>query len=116
MKMAKKFLGLMMIAVIAVLAVACETQTCATAIECGLVGEWEAVDGNGTIEFTADGEFTSSVEFGNFKAGTTLYAKQIGAGYITISDEDGNVVVNQVRYYFDGDKLILGRTAYERKN
>lgn len=115
MKMAKKFLGLMMIAVIAVLAVACETQTCATAIECGLVGEWEAVDGNGTIEFTADGEFTSSVEFGNFKAGTTLYAKQTDAGYVTISDEDGTEV-DQVRYYFDGDKLIFGRTAYERKN
>lgn len=115
MKMAKKFLGLMMIAVIAVLAVACETQTCATAIECGLVGEWEAVDGNETIEFTADGEFTSSVEFVSFKAGTTLYAKQTDAGYVTISDEDGNVV-NQMRYYFDGDKLILNRTAYERKN
>lgn len=35
---------------------------------------------------------------------------------IAILKEDGNVVVNKVRYYFDGDKLILGRTAYERKN
>ena len=115
MKMAKRFLGLMMIAVIAVLAVACETQTCATAIECGLVGEWEAVDGNRTIEFTADGEFTSSVEFFGFEADTTLYAKQTQAGYVTISDEDGNVV-NQMRYYFDGDKLVFNGVAYERKN
>ena len=35
---------------------------------------------------------------------------------IAILKEDGNVVVNKVRYYFDGDKLILDRTAYERKN
>lgn len=35
---------------------------------------------------------------------------------IAILKEDGNVVINQVRYYFDGDKLILGGTAYERKN
>ena len=35
---------------------------------------------------------------------------------IAILKEDGNVVVNKVRYYFDGDKLILGGTAYERKN
>lgn len=34
---------------------------------------------------------------------------------IAILKEDGNVV-NQMRYYFDGDKLIFGRTAYERKN
>lgn len=34
---------------------------------------------------------------------------------ITVLKEDGNVI-NQVRYYFDGDKLILGGTAYERKN
>lgn len=116
MKMAKKFLGLMIIAVAAMFAVACDASTCAVPVDCALVGEWKVVDGDSTIKFEADGEFTSSVELVLvFKKDTTYYAKQVDAGYVTLCDEDGNVV-SSIRYFFFDSKLNFGGVAYERKN
>lgn len=116
MKMAKKFLGLMIIAVAAMFAVACDASTCAAPVDCGLVGEWKVVDGDSTIKFEADGKFTSSVElvFG-LKKDTTYYAKQVDAGYVILCDEKGNII-NSVRYFFFDSKLNFGGVAYERKN
>lgn len=118
MKMTKKFLGLMIIAVAAMFAVACDASTCAAPVDCGLVGEWKVVDGDSTIKFEADGKFTSSVELVlGFKKDTTYYAKQISTGYVILCDEDGNTIGGEgIRYFFFDSKLNFGGVAYERKN
>lgn len=116
MKMAKRFLGLMIVAVAAMFAVSCDASTCAGALDCGLVGEWKAVNGGNTIKFEADGKFTSSSsELFGFKIEGTLYAKQVTAGMVTLCNEDGDVKL-EARYFFFEDKLSFNGKAYERKN
>lgn len=116
MKIAKKFLGLMLVAVAAMFAVACEASTCAAPIDCALVGEWKVVDGDSTIKFEADGKFTLSTDLWlGLKKDTTYYAKQTDAGYVTLCDDKGNAV-SHMRYFFIDSKLNLNGIAYERKN
>lgn len=110
--MTKKFLGLMIIAIVALFAVACDTSTCAAPIDCALVGEWESVDSTeNTVKFEADGTYTETV--GSTK--TTYDAKIVQAGYVTLFNKDGKVV-GTMRYFFSDNKLYLNGAAYERKN
>lgn len=120
MKTAKKFLGLMVIAVAALCAIACEASKCATSVDCALVGEWESInDKSMTIKFEANGKFTTSSfeEFG-LSSEIEYYAKIVDAGHVTLCDRDGNIKFT-ARYFFfffeDINKLNFNGIAYEKK-
>lgn len=118
--MRKKFLGLAVIAIATLCAMACDTYINAAPIDCALVGEWESVNtfgsssyeysssrGKLTIKFEADGTYTDS-------EGITYEARITDFGYVTLFRDKQERKV--MRYYFSDNKLYLDKIAYERKN
>lgn len=104
--MRKKFLGLAVIAIAALCAMACDTYTNAAPIDCALVGEWEM---KGNREYVIKFE-TDSMSINE----QTYDAKMTGVGMITCFRDGRAVEYHQ--YFFDRDTLYLDRTAFERKN
>lgn len=110
--MTKKFFGLLIIAIAALSAVACDNYTCAAPIDCALVGEWESVDSTkDTVKIEADGTYTETKDTDK----ESYDAKIVEAGYVTLFDKDGKVK-KYIRYFFSDNKLYLNGAAYERKS